>query len=548
MAQSTPRNMRDYAATHRDFRWERPEHFNFATDVVDRHAAERGESLALLWSDETGREQRFTWQGVKQRSLHAAQFLTGLGLKKGDRAFIMMPRVPEWWFLVLGCIRAGIVFMPGTPMLTVKDIRYRLVAADANAVIADVSCLERFEGLAGTGRVETWVAVGEGAPSPWVRYESGTVGTGAHGQDFAPTRAEDPLLIYFTSGTTGMPKMVLHTQVSYGLGHVITGRYWLDLTPEDRHLTLSDTGWAKCAWGKLFGPWSQGACNVVYDFRGRFEPEKLLKVLASQKVTTFCAPPTAWRAMVLKALKDYDLSSLRHTVSAGEPLNPEVIDTWKAATGLHIREGYGQTETVVVVGMFPSVEPRVGSMGKPSPGFTVGVIDDAGQEVKDGQEGDIAVRVAPERPVGLFQEYLGDAAANAACRRGDWYVTGDRAVRDAEGYFWFVGRADDVIKTSGYRVGPFEVESALLEHAAVAESAVIGVPDDKLGQRVKAYVVLAPGFIASHELAKELQEHVKRTTAPYKYPREVEFVLELPKTVSGKIRRAELRATPPKPA
>lgn len=547
MPEYAPRNMSDYAATHRDFKWERPEHFNFSTDVVDRHAAERPESLALLWSDESGREQRFTWQGVRQRSIHAAQFLTGLGLKKGDRVFIMMPRIPEWWFLVLGCIRVGIVFMPGTPMLTVKDIRYRLVAADANAVIADMSCLERFEGLAGTGRVETWVAVGKGAPEPWVSYEAGTMGTGAHGQAFAPTRAEDPLLIYFTSGTTGMPKMVLHTHASYGLGHVITGRYWLDLTPEDRHLTLSDTGWAKCAWGKLFGPWSQGACNVVYDFRGRFDAAKILEVLESQRVTTFCAPPTAWRALVLQDLQAVDLTALRHTVSAGEPLNPEVIDSWKAATGLHIREGYGQTETVVVVGMFPSVEPRVGSMGKPSPGFTVGVIDDTGQEVKDGQEGDIAVRVAPERPVGLFQEYLGDDAANAACRRGDWYVTGDRAMRDAEGYFWFVGRADDVIKTSGYRVGPFEVESALLEHQAVAESAVIGVPDDKIGQRVKAYVVLAPGFTPSQALAKELQEHVKRTTAPYKYPREVEFVAELPKTVSGKIRRAELRATPPKP-
>jgi acetyl-CoA synthetase len=371
----------------------------------------------------------------------------------------------------------------------------------------------------------------------------GTSGTGAHGVSFAPTRADEPLLIYFTSGTTGMPKMVLHTQASYGLGHVITGRYWLDLTPDDRHLTLSDTGWAKCAWGKLFGPWSQGACNVVYDFRGRFDPPALLKVLERERVTTFCAPPTAWRALVLQDLKAVDLSSLRHVVSAGEPLNPEVIDTWKDATGLHIREGYGQTETVVVVGLFPSLPPRVGSMGKPSPGFTVGVIDEHGKEVADGQEGDIAVRVAPERPVGLFQGYLDDEAANQACRRGDWYVTGDRAVRDAEGYLYFVGRADDVIKTSGYRVGPFEVESALLEHPAVAESAVIGVPDDKIGQRIKAYVLLAPGHTGSPELVRDLQEHVKKTTAPYKYPRDVEFVTELPKTVSGKIRRAELRST-----
>lgn len=544
MGAESPRNMSDYEAVRRSFQWERPERFNFALDVIDRHAAERPDALALLWSDETGRERRFTFSQLKQQSVHAAQFLLSLGMQRGDRVFILMPRVPEWWFVVLGCIRAGIVFMPGTPMLTPKDIRYRLAVSDAQGVITEVSCLDRFEGLVGASGVENWVAVGE-APAPWVRYEPGS-GTGAHGLTFERTRADDPMLIYFTSGTTGMPKMVLHTQASYGLGHSVTGRYWLDLTPEDRHLTLSDTGWAKCAWGKLFGPWSQGACNVVYDFRGRFDAAKVLQVLERQKVTTFCAPPTAWRAIVLQDLSKFDLKSIRHAVSAGEPLNPEVIDTWKQATGLHIREGYGQTETVVLVGMYPSLEPRAGSMGKPSPGFTVSVIDEKGQEVPVGQEGDIAVRMAPERPVGLFHGYLNDEAANQACRRGDWYVTGDRAVKDADGYFWFVGRADDVIKTSGYRVGPFEVESALLEHEAVAESAVIGVPDERIGQRIKAYVVLAPGHKGSPELAMELQEHVKRTTAPYKYPREIEFVTELPKTVSGKIRRAELRGTLPR--
>jgi acetyl-CoA synthetase len=539
--------MTDYEATYRDFRWERPEYFNFATDVIDHWASERPESPALQWSDEAGHARLFNWRELKQHSLHAARFLTSLGLRRGDRVFVMMPRVPEWWFLVLGCIRAGIVFMPGTPMLTTKDIRYRLVASEANGVIADASCLDRFEGLAGTGRVETWVAVGP-APSPWVSYEPGGEGTGSHVTRFALTRAEDPMLIYFTSGTTGMPKMVQHTQASYGIGHQVTGRYWLDLTPEDRHLTLSDTGWAKCAWGKLFGPWSQGACNVVYDFRGRFDAARILRMLEQQKVTTFCAPPTAWRAIVLQELSRYDLSSLRHVASAGEPLNPEVIDTWKQATGLHIREGYGQTESVMIVGMFPALEPRVGSMGKPSPGFVVSVIDGEGAEVPAGEEGDIAVRVKPEPPVGLFTGYLDDDSANLASFRGDWYVTGDRAVKDADGYFWFVGRKDDVIKTSGYRVGPFEVESALLEHAAVAESAVVGVPDARIGQRIKAYVVLAPGFKGSVELIEELQEYVKKTTAPYKYPREIEFVTELPKTVSGKIRRTDLRAMSQQPA
>ncbi len=540
---STPaRNMTDYEATRRGFQWERPEFFNFAADVTDRWARERPEALALHWSDEGGRERTFTWRQLRERSLHAARFLTGLGLGAGDRVFVMMPRVPEWWFLVLGCIRAGIVFMPGTPMLTPKDVRYRLEAARAQAVLTETSCLDRFEGLVGTGAVKHWVTVGAApAGSAWVEYTSAEA-PDAGGAAFRRTRAEDPMLLYFTSGTTGMPKRVEHTQASYGLGHAVTGRYWLDLVPEDRHLTLSDTGWAKCSWGTLVGPWIQGACNVVYDFRGRFVAAAFLRMLERQRVTTFCAPPTAWRAMVLQDLSRYDLSSLRHVASAGEPLNPEVIDAWKKATGLHIREGYGQTESVVVVGMFPSLEPRVGSMGKPSPGFDVSVIDDAGQEVEAGLEGDIAVRIRPERPVGLFQGYLEDDAANASAFRGDWYVTGDRAVKDADGYFYFVGRRDDVIKTSGYRVGPFEVESALLEHEAVAESAVVGVPDERLGQRIKAYVVLAPGFTGSSTLAREIQEHVKRVTAPYKYPRDIEFVAELPKTVSGKIRRTDLRA------
>jgi acetyl-CoA synthetase len=540
MGAPSPRNMTDYEAERRDFQWSHPEFFNFAVDVVDRWARERPDALALDWSDEGGACRSFTWSEVRGRSLHAARFLTDLGLRPGERVFVMMPRVPEWWFLVLGCIRAGIVFMPGTPMLTAKDVRYRLQDAGAQGVLADASCLDRFEGLVGTGAVRHWVSVGV-APAPWVTYASGEAREVA-ASAFTPTRADAPMLLYFTSGTTGMPKKVQHTQASYGLGHAVTGRYWLDLSPEDRHLTLSDTGWAKCAWGKLFGPWSQGACNVVYDFRGRFDAQRILRMLERQRVTTFCAPPTAWRALVLQELSGFDLSALRHVASAGEPLNPEVIDSWKQATGLTIREGYGQTESVVVVGMFPCLEPRAGSMGKPSPGFDVSVIDDAGQEVEPGREGDIAVRVKPEPPVGLFEGYLQDDAANALAFRGDWYVTGDRAVKDADGYFWFVGRRDDVIKTSGYRVGPFEVESALLEHAAVAESAVVGVPDARMGQRIRAYVVLARGFTASEALADELKEHVKRTTAPYKYPRDIEFVSELPKTVSGKIRRNELRA------
>jgi acetyl-CoA synthetase len=499
------------------------EHWNFATDVIDRWAREHPAKHALVWVSETGAERRLTFAELREESLRAATFLTRtLGLARGDRVLLVLPRVPEFWFLVLGCIRAGIVFLPGTTMLTDKDLRQRIAASRARALVTDDP--GRLPALAGTIPVVRYERPAEPQPAP----------------DFPPTRADETMLIYFTSGTTGLPKMVPHTHASYGRGHEVTGRHWLDLGPADRHFTLSDTGWAKAAWGSIFGPWCVGATNVVFDFRGRFSAKALLEVVAREKVTTFCAPPTAWRALILEDLAQHDLTSVRRAVSAGEPLNPEVIETFKRATGLTIAEGYGQTETVVIVGMFPGIEPRPGSMGKPSPGFHVAVIDERGNELR-GQEGDIAVKVRPERPVGLFPGYLDDDEANRTAFRGDWYVTGDRGLVDADGYFWFVGRADDVIKTSGYRVGPFEVESALLEHGSVAESAVIGVQDERLGQRIKAFVVLKPGLEGSAALAQELKDHVKRTTAPYKYPREVEFVLELPKTVSGKIRRAALR-------
>ena len=538
MAERSPRNMTDYEAEVGSFRWDRPDRFNFAIDVVDRWASERPDAPAMLHSDDRGNRKVYSWRELAERSVHAALFLRDLGLRPGDGVFTMLPRLAEWWILALGCMRANLVLMPGTTMLTGKDVKYRLELGRARAVVTTAEHLPKFE-VGAHSDVIAWVCTDE-APVPWVRFRTQTV-DGVRAAEFPDTAADDRMLVYFTSGTTGMPKMVPQTHASYGIGHGITGKYWLDLGPDDIHFTLSDTGWAKCAWGKVFGPWSQGACSVVYDFRGRFEAGAILDLLAREKVSTFCAPPTAWRAIVLEDLGKWTFPALRHVVSAGEPLNPEVIDAWKRATGLTIREGYGQTETVAVVGMFQCLPFKPGSMGKPSPGFDVRIIDHEAREVPAGQEGDIAVRVKPEWPVGMFDGYLGDEATNAAAFRGDFYVTGDRAVRDEDGYLWFVGRADDVIKTSGYRVGPFEVESALLEHPAVAESAVVGVPDDKLGHRIKAFVVLKASVVASERLATELQEHVKRTTAPYKYPREISFVSELPKTVSGKIRRVELR-------
>jgi acetyl-CoA synthetase len=538
MGERSPRNMTDYEAEFAAFVWDRPERFNFAIDVVDRWASERPDAPAMLHCDDRGNRRVYSWRELAERSVHAALFLRDLGLRPGDGVFTMLPRLAEWWILALGCMRANLVLMPGTTMLTPKDVKYRLELGRARAVVTTAEHLAKFE-VGAHSDVIAWVCTDEG-PLPWMRFRSQTV-DGARAAEFPDTAADDRMLVYFTSGTTGMPKMVPQTHASYGIGHAITGKYWLDLGPDDVHFTLSDTGWAKCAWGKVFGPWSQGACSVVYDFRGRFDARAILDLMSREKVSTFCAPPTAWRAIVLEDLGKWRFPALRHVVSAGEPLNPEVIDAWKRATGLIIREGYGQTETVAIVGMFQCMPFRPGSMGRPSPGFDVRVIDHEAREVAAGQEGDIAVRVKPQRPVGMFAGYLGDEATNAAASRGDFYVTGDRAVRDEDGYLWFVGRADDVIKTSGYRVGPFEVESALLEHPAVAESAVVGVPDDKLGQRIKAFVVLKSSVVASAALATELQDHVKRTTAPYKYPREISFVSELPKTVSGKIRRVELR-------
>ena len=375
----------------------------------------------------------------------------------------------------------------------------------------------------------------------WLSFQAQVDSASAHFEAEEPTKSSDSLLIYFTSGTVGYPKMVLHTQASCAIGHTLSAKYWHDLKSTDLQWTLSDTGWAKAAYGKLFGQWTLGAAVMQHDARGRFDAALTLQMLETYGVTSFCAPPTAYRMMVLEDLTKYDLSNLRHCTGAGEPLNPEVMKQWESGTGLTIYDGYGQTETVLLVGNFRCLPVRPGSMGKPVPGFTIGVVDEQGDEVPVGEEGQIAVKIKPERPVGLFQEYWRDDEAMENSFYGDWYFTGDKAYKDEDGYYWFVGRADDVIISAGYRIGPFEVESALIEHPAVAESAVVASPDPVRGDIVKAFVILAPDYVPSDELIGSLQEHVRTATAPYKYPRAVEFVTELPKTVSGKIRRVELR-------
>jgi acetyl-CoA synthetase/medium-chain acyl-CoA synthetase len=525
-----------------------PAYFNFASDVIDRWAEQRPDAPALWWVNAvTGNEQRFTFRELAALSCHAAGFLRLCGIQRGDRVLIMLPRVPQWWVAMLGLIRLGAVPVPATLLLTQRDVAYRLKSAKVSAVITSlegVSKVEGFDGLRLLVGPANQVGLSDSLPSAWIDFDRGVRDTSTAFR-CERTRSDDPGILYFTSATTGDPKMVMHSQASYGLGHRLTGELWLDLKPEDVHWNLSDLGWGKAAWSSFYGPWQMGACVFALDAPGKFDPTLALKTLAEFPITTWCAPPTALRLMVRQDLSRWRFPHLRHCVTAGEPLNPEVLSLWREATGLTLHEGYGQTETVLLVGNFRSLgyPVRPGSMGRATPGFNVALVDDHLQEVAPGVEGEVAVRVKPHRPVGLLLEYCQDAGEGAAHFRGDWYLTGDRAVRDADGYFWFVGRNDDVIKSSGYRIGPFEVESALMEHPAVLDVAVIGQPDALRGQIVKACVVLRPEFAANDQLKVELQIHCKRLIAAYKYPRAIEFVPELPKTTSGKTRRVELRRT-----
>jgi len=537
-------NMTDYLQTRASFRLEVPETYNYARDVVDAWAAREPDKLALLAvRPDGGGARRFGFADLARSSDRAARFLAAQGVAKGDRVFVMLPRIPDWYDVILGCIKLGAVPMPGTTLLTPRDIAYRITRAEASVAVVDAE---------GTGKVDQVAADcpslrtricldGQAPAGGWRSWTEGLAEAGDGPPPTAPTRADDPMLLYFTSGTVAYPKMVLHTQASLGIGHQITARFWQDLKPTDLHWTVSDFGWAKAAWGKLFGQWALGAANFLWDVRGKPDFDLMLRLVGEHGVTTFCAPPTVYRALVLLDLGGYDWSRLRHCVSAGEPLNPEVIKVWQQATGLTIYDGYGQTETVNLLANYRCLQVRPGSMGKPTPGFDVAVVDDDGKVLGPGEEGHVAVRVRPQRPVGLFTGYWRDPEATAAAFRGDFYFTGDRAQVDEDGYFWFVGRSDDVILSAAYRIGPFEVESALVEHPAVAEAAVVGKPDPQRGQIVKAFVVCAPGYQPSDELARELQEHCRQVTAPYKYPREVEFTDDLPKTISGKIRRVELR-------
>ena len=527
-----------YEELRASFKWQRPEKYNFARDVIDRWAKRDHEKLAMLWVDDSGTEKRRSFSELSRASQQAANMLASAGLKRGDTVVIMLGRQVAWWEVTTACIRMGAIVSPGTTQLSAKDIAYRVNATGATCIVTEHSCTEKVDAVLNDCPSLIALVSVEGADDNWIDYDS-RLSNESDSYPVADTYSDEDSLCYFTSGTTGYPKMCIQTH-SYGTGHVTTGKYWLDLNEHDLHWNISDTGWAKAAWSSYFGPWLCGAAIFVHHTNG-FDPDASLDMLRRYPITTFCGAPTVYRLFVQRDLSGLDAAKLRHCVGAGEPLNPEVIDIWKKATGLVIRDGYGQTESVILCGNMPSIEVKFGSMGKPMPGIDLAVIDDKGSELPPNTEGDIAVKVTPERPIGLFKEYKNEPDKTAACFRGVWYVTGDRATIDEDGYFWFVSRADDVILSAGYRIGPFEVESALLEHPSVLESAVVGSPDKERGEVVKAFVVLAAGRRGSDKLASELQNYVKKTTAPYKYPRKIEFVESLPKTVSGKIRRIELR-------
>jgi|SRR5690554_301759 acetyl-CoA synthetase len=521
-----------------------PDNFNFAYDVVDEWARVEPEKTALVWCNEQGEKASFNFAELKLYSDKTANFFRGLGIGKGDPVMLILKRRYEFWFALLALHKLGAVAIPATHLLTTKDIVYRNNAADIKAIVAIADdkvqdCVDAAQPDSPTLALK--IIVG-GQREGWHNFDAGLAQAPAEftrPAGAAATCNEDTLLLYFTSGTTGYPKMVRHDQ-TYPLGHILTAGYWQNVRNNGLHLTVSDTGWAKSAWGKIYGQWLVGTAVFVYDY-DRFVPSELLRVVAENGVTTFCAPPTIYRYLIKEDLTQFNLEKLEYCVVAGEPLNPEVYNQFLKMTGQRLMEGYGQTELVVIVATYPWMDPKPGSMGKPSPGYDVDIVDENGRSCEVGEVGEIVIRTDQCHPVGMFKGYYRDDKLTRGVWHDGLYHTGDTAWRDEDGYYWFVGRTDDIIKSSGYRIGPFEVESALLEHPAVLECAVTGVPDELRGYVVKATVVLVAGYEPSDDLVKELQEHVKKVTAPYKYPRIIEFTKELPKTISGKIRRVEIR-------
>lgn len=534
-----------YRRAVESFQWELPAAFNFGHDVVDRFAAEP-DRPAVIWRSAAGESRRLTFGEIAAGSNRVAHLIRSLEIAPGTPVIVMLPRVPEWQIVIVGALKAGLLVIPSSAILRPKDIAYRVDHSGAVAVIAAAESTDAVDRVrAELVSVKHFLCLnqrGGSVPDGWTDLSDALASMPDDASAGHPTRATDPALVYYTSGTTGPPKAVLHDH-GYTWTQRYTSKFWHGVRPGERLWTTSDTGWAKAAYGVIFGPWSWGAEVVLY--QGRFEARAEIDFLSDIDPHVFCAPPTEYRMLVKEDLSRLSTSNLRECVSAGEPLNPEVIRAWHDATGITIRDGYGQTETILLVGNLVGTPVRPGSMGLPMPGHRVDVIGEDGQALPPHEVGDIALHGAPPS---LFRGYWKDDAASARCRRGDWYLTGDRAYRDEDGFFWFVGRDDDVIISAGYRIGPFEVESALIEHPSVVEAAAVAAPDPDRGSIVKAYVVLREGTVGDDSLARALQEHVKAITAPYKYPRAIEFVTSLPKTVSGKIRRVELRQRSEDPA
>lgn len=529
----------------KNFKVNVPEDFNFGYDVVDAYAEQEPEREAILWTNERGDVKHLNYAEYKRLSDMTASYFLQLGVQRGDAVMLILKRRVEWWICMVALHKIGAVAIPATHLLTDKDIVYRCHEASIKVIVAagDANVLRNvIRARIYCPTLEHCVSIGPTVPQNWENYWQGIMMAPKFKSQKGQNKVTDNFLMYFTSGTSGEPKMVMH-DYSYPLAHIITARYWHKIHDGSLHLTVADTGWGKAVWGKFYGQMIAGGVVFVYDFEGRFEPDEMLETIEKFHVTSFCAPPTVYRFMIREDLSKYDLSCLEYCTTAGEALNPSVFIEWKEKTGIMIYESYGQTETTMVLGTYPYVKPRPGSMGVPNGQYDVDVLNAAGKHCAPGEHGQLVIRIDQGKPLGLFKEYFRNSELNANAFREGVYHTGDVVYYDEDGYYWFVSRADDVIKSSGYRIGPFEVESALMTHPAVVECAITGVPDDVRGMVVKATVVLSFEYKGqeSPELVAELQDHVKRETAPYKYPRIIEFVDELPKTISGKIRRVEIR-------
>jgi acyl-coenzyme A synthetase/AMP-(fatty) acid ligase len=522
-----------YADLVREFRWDIPETFNFGVDVVDAWAAER-DGLAIVWENAAGAEASYRFSDISRLSDQLAQSLRRLGVGKGDRVVVMLPRIPEWQISLIACLKLGAIIIPCIEMLTARDIEYRVRNSEAKAAICRAEQVGKFAGV--LDEVPIRIAIG-GAPG-WLDWRQ-LIASGTGSFSPATVAAEDPAIMYYTSGSTGHPKGVLHA--SRGLyAWRIAAFYWLDLTPEDRIWCTADTGWSKAGTSVIWGPWSCGACAFMYD--GPYVPSERVRLLAKHRVTVFCASGTELNRLAAEDISKLDISALRRTISAGEAVSPIIAERWEKTTRCQVSEAYGQTEALMMVLNYPSEPLRYGSMGRPQPGMDIAIVDDRGNRVPDGEEGHVALKSpSPQLMLRYWKDPERTAACYVAAPDGTWYLSGDRGTRDAEGWYWYAGRADDVINSAGYRIGPLEVENAVLEHPSIQECAVVASPDPDRGEIVKAFVVLKDGITASPALAKELQDHVKSVTAPYKYPRAVEFIPDLPKTVTGKIRRRTLR-------